>query len=91
VYAPAWLGWRPYWSGWFPGWYRGPIDDLDWPAFVKIYTGRVIANLKSDDDATRLRCRFRIDDPRAGLVRGGHGDCQLSNGQSIDPVIVAPT
>jgi hypothetical protein len=91
VYGPAWVGWRPYWPGWRMGWYAGPIHELDWPAFVNIYTGKVIANMKSDDDATHLRCRFRIDDPRAGLVHGGRGDCQLSNGQTIDHVFVAPT
>lgn len=91
VYGPAWVGWRPYWPGWRMGWYSGPVRDLDWPGFVTIYTGKVIANMKSDDDASRLRCRFRIDDPRAGLVHGGHGDCQLSNGQTIDHVVVAPS
>ncbi|HTV19822.1 MAG TPA: hypothetical protein VMG12_14150 [Polyangiaceae bacterium] len=89
IYGPAWVGWRPYWSGWRMGWYSGPVRDLDWPGFVTIYTGRVIANMKSDDDQGRLRCRFRLDDPRAGLVHGGHGECQLSNGQTIDHVIVA--
>jgi hypothetical protein len=89
VYGPAWVGWRPYWSGWRMGWYSGPVRDLDWPGFVTIYTGRVIANLKSDDDASRLRCRFHLDDARAGLAHGGHGECQLSSGQTIDNVIVA--
>jgi hypothetical protein len=91
VYAPAWEGWSPYWSGWRMGWYRGPIDELDWRGFVTIYTGRVIANLTSDDHATRLRCRFQLDDARAGLVHGGQGDCQLSNGGIIDHVLVAPS
>lgn len=89
VYGPAWEGWRPYWSGWAYRGYTGPIAELDWPAFVEIYTGRVIANLSSDDQQTRLRCRFSIDSPRAGLVGGGTGDCQLSDGQEIEHVVVA--
>jgi len=88
MYGPAWVGWRPYWSGWRMGGYPGPVRDLDWRGFVTIYTGKVIANMKSDDDASRLRCRFRLDDPRAGLAHGGHGECQLSNGQTIDHVVV---
>jgi len=91
VYEPAWVGWRPYWGGWHAGWYSRPIGDLDWPTFVTIYTGKVIANLRSDDGGTRLRCRFQVDDPRAGLARGGAGDCQLSNGETIDHVVVAPS
>jgi hypothetical protein len=91
IYSPAWEGWSPYWAGWHAGWHPGPMDELDWPGFITIYTGRVIANMKSDDASTRLRCRFRVDDPRDGLGRGGRGDCQLSNGESIDHVVIAPS
>ncbi len=89
VYGPAWEGWSPYWSGWMVRGYDGPSTALDWPGFVQVYTGRVIANLKSDDQTVRLRCRFAIDDPRAGLVGGGTGDCQLSNGEAIEHVTLA--
>jgi hypothetical protein len=89
TYAPAWEGWSPYWSEWRAPWYPEPLEAYDWPAFVRIYTGKVIANLTSDDHATRLRCRFNINDPRAGLVHGGTGDCQLSNGEEIAKVVVA--
>ena len=88
VYVDAWGGWPRYWSAWRAGWYPGLLHELDWPGFVDIYTGRVIANLKSDDAGSRLRCRFQIDDPLAGLSHGGHGECQLSNGESIDHVAV---
>jgi hypothetical protein len=89
TYAPAWEGWSPYWSEWHAPWYSEPLETFDWPAFVRIYTGKVIANLVSDDHSTRLRCRFTISDPRAGLARGGSGDCQLSNGESIQDVVVS--
>ena len=91
LYSYAWDGWRPYWAGWRAGWHPVMVEPMDWPTFVNIYTGRVIANLKSDDTSTRLRCRFHADDPRSGLDHGAHGDCQLSNGEEIDHVVVAPS
>jgi hypothetical protein len=89
TYAPAWDGWSPYWSEWEPPWTSEHLEAWDWPAFVRIYTGKVIANLQSDDHAKRLRCRFTIQDPRAGLVGGGSGDCQLSTGEEIAQVVVS--
>lgn len=89
VYGLAWEGWRPYWAGWRTPWYE-PIGDLDWSGFVDVYTGRVIANLKTDSGA-RMRCRFTIEKPEQGLVGGGTGECQLSNGEAIDHVVLAAT
>jgi len=90
IYAPAWEGWPRYWSGWIVPGYAGPVRDLDWAGFVNIYTGRVIANLKSADPKQQMRCRFSIDRPREGLLGGGVGDCQLSNGERINHVVLAP-
>jgi hypothetical protein len=89
TYAPAWDGWSPYWSEWAAPWSSEHVEAYDWPAFVRVYTGKVIANLSSDDHAKRLRCRFTIQDPRAGLVGGGSGDCQVSTGEEIAQVVVA--
>ncbi len=85
AYGPAWMGWRPYWSDW------GLMTSYsyDWPRFLNLYTGRVIANLKSDDGTGRLRCRFTIQQPLQGLSGGGSGECQLSNGQIIQHVVLA--
>jgi hypothetical protein len=82
VYGPAWDGWRPYW----PGWGTPTNYEYGWRRFLEIYTGRVIANLRSDDGKVRLRCRFTIEKPLEGLKGGGSGDCQLSNGESIKNV-----
>jgi hypothetical protein len=89
-YSPAWVGWQPFWPGWRARWYPGPMYPSDIRGFVTIYTGKVIANLASDDEKVRLRCRFDLHDPRAGLVRGASGDCELSNGTRIEQVIVGP-
>jgi hypothetical protein len=91
IYAPAWEGWSPYWSGWLVPGYAGPMRELDWAGFAEIYTGHVIANLKTADPNQRMRCRFNIDRPREGLLGGGVGDCQLSNGERIEHVVLAPS
>jgi hypothetical protein len=67
------------------------MTDLDWHGFARIYTGRVIANLKSDDGQSRMRCRFIASDARAGLSAGASGDCELSSGESIEQVVAAPS
>ena len=87
VYGPAWVGWSPYWSDWGLAASYG----YDWPRFAEIYTGRVIANLKSDQGNGRVRCRFTLQRPEEGLSGGGSGECQLSSGQSIQHVVLAAT
>jgi hypothetical protein len=91
TYGPAWEGWSPYWPEWGAPWHDGSVEEWDWPTFVEIYTGRVIANLQSDDHKQRLRCRFTITEPFDGLRGGGTGDCQLSNGESVVDVVLAPS
>lgn len=90
LYGPVWEGWNPYWPEWRAPWYDGPVGETDWPAFAEIYTGRVIANLSSDDGKQRLRCRFTVTEPFNGPRRGGQGDCELSNGERIENVVLAP-
>lgn len=85
-YEGAWDGWdSDYWADW-------PSDDGyvadDWPGFVNIYTGRVIANLQSEDGQDRLRCRFTLADPTEGLAGGGSGECQGSDGEKITDVVL---
>jgi hypothetical protein len=96
VYAGAWEGWTPYWPEWRAPWYSGQprhseFGAFDWPAFVEIYTGHVVANLHSDDNKQLLRCRFSIAKPLDGPEGGGRGDCQLSSGERIDDVVLAPS
>jgi len=85
-YAVLWEGWPEHWGEWPED---GPVVEIsDWPTFVKIYTGRVIASLESSDGTKRLRCRFHLDKPREGLVGGGTGECQASNGETVGHVVL---
>jgi len=78
--APLWVGWYSPWGEW-PYWDGGP-------EFIKHYTGRVVANLK-DPGGSHMRCNFRLVDPSRGMVGGGEGKCQLSNGHTIDATFPA--
>lgn len=87
-------GWGPVWSGYT--W--GPAVDPWWwgagamPAtygteyysgFVRAYTGKVVATLFGNHGHS-MRCRFTLNDPGLGLVGGGVGQCQTSNGSTLD-------
>ena len=77
---PLWDGWgRPYrrtgWRYW---------DRSEESAFIKEYSGRVLANLRSDT-GDHMRCRFTLISPSRGMAGGGEGRCQLSEtGQEIN-------
>ena len=86
-YKVAWEGWEPYWSAWA---WDGDAETMDWARFVDTFTGTVIANLLSDDGQTRLRCRFIIDTPMTGLEGSDSGLCELSDGDTINAVVLAP-
>jgi hypothetical protein len=74
--APLWVGWgrRWRWHGWD---YWGPQQ-----SYMTQYTGRVLANLEGPDG--RMRCRFTLAHPSAGMAGGGEGRCQLPSGTIID-------
>lgn len=76
----------PMWSGWPAGWADWPLADAPLPMdemqFSTVYSGRVVANLKSDGGAL-MRCRFRMARPDAGMAGGGTGECQLAGGTTI--------
>lgn len=74
--TPLWQGWegRSHWRGW-DGWGLGLSTTM-------IYTPRALANLvKSNGE--RMRCRFTLTDPAAGMAGGGFGRCQFSSGRII--------
>jgi len=71
---PMWRGWPYRWSDW----------DLQ-PAFATVYSGRVMANLRTAD-GQRLRCRIYLTDPAEGMAGGGQGTCRLANGVAVDAV-----
>lgn len=89
VLAPLWVGWNngwsdwPYWGGPFPG---GPFPEgYGGTEFITHYSGKVLANL-SNPQGQRMRCRFVLMAPRSGMAGGGQGECQLSNGSTINAV-----
>lgn len=73
---------EPYWGGMWGGPWYGMADDT---AFVREYTGRVIAQLRGPD-GEHMRCHFQLADPEAGPQSGGMGDCELSTGERIEDV-----
>lgn len=75
----------PLWSGWNSG-FRGRSGWDYWqgaPEFVTHYTGRVVANLGAPN-GEHMRCQFRLVRPSDGMAGGGHGQCQLPDGKTID-------
>lgn len=71
--APLWDGWgAPYRRTGWRYWDR----DMD-RQFIKEYSGRVLANLRTDA-GDHMRCRFRLITPKRGMAGGGEGRCQLS-------------
>ena len=82
AFDPFWVGWRHDWVDW--PLVAGPITE-----FVTVYSGRVVANLQGPD-GQRMRCRFQLNRPDAGMRGGGQGECKLADGHTIDAVF-APT
>lgn len=76
---PLWYGWRRGWGDWR---YWGAIPES---AFATQYTGKVVANLQGPDKQ-RMRCRFHLNSPHAGMSGGGQGECQLGSGRTVDAV-----
>ena len=75
--GPLWVGWGPEWG------MEGDWDDWEpVPQFITHYSGRVVANLASTDGA-RMRCRFRLIHPAAGMAGGGVGVCERPDGSRI--------
>jgi hypothetical protein len=74
--------WHPGWDGW-DGW--GDPEGVD--AFVTNYSGKVISVLRSDAGES-MRCRFRLAEPASGPAGGGTGECELSDGDKINNVVL---
>ena len=82
----------PLWSGWDIGWADWPYWTFDAPSadritrFTREYSGKVVATLQ-DPGGQRMRCRFHMDVPAAGMAGGGQGECQLAGGKVVAAVI----
>lgn len=77
---------EPMWDGWTPGWvdwpYWGSSDVFDAVSFITLYSGKVVANLRSPGGDS-MRCRFHMIHPESGMQGGGAGECQLASGGTI--------
>lgn len=71
-------GWAGPTYGW--GWGYGPYYD-DW-AFIRHYSGQLIAQLRGPEDEL-MRCQFVLEDPVEGPEEGGVGECELSTGERV--------
>jgi hypothetical protein len=90
--SPIVGAWGPVWSGYGVGadpWYWGApgIEPMAGAAyysgFQTVYDGKVIATLFGDHSHS-MRCRFTLSVPSEGLVAGGVGKCQVSDGSWLD-------
>jgi hypothetical protein len=91
--GPLWSDWVVGWTDWpVPRDVTEPLDDDTPPdvAFVKEYTGKVVAQLKSPDGKTAMRCRFTLDQPTQGLAGGGNGECTANNGDRVAYAVLTP-
>lgn len=81
VLAPLWVHWRHGWHDW-PYW--GHPFGAPYPTtqFITHYSGKVVATLESTGNQ-RMRCRFHMVDPVRGMSGGGEGQCQLSDGRTV--------
>jgi hypothetical protein len=78
----------PLWIGWHRGWYDWPyLGAYPEPDFSIRYSGRVVANLDGPDG--HLRCRFHLAHPASGMAGGGSGECQETNGETIEATFPA--
>lgn len=76
------------WSG--PEWQLWKHDaDGDWTQegvsvgeFARFYDGKVTATLRGDRGHA-MRCQFVLKDPEAGLLQGGTGRCQVTDGGAL--------
>jgi hypothetical protein len=78
--APLWSAWNSAWSG-RSGWaYWNATPSSD---FIRNYAGQFVAVLGAAD-GERMRCRFRLVHPEDGMAGGGAGQCQTSDGKTVD-------
>lgn len=88
-YPPGWGDW-PYW-GWSGGMGPGAPLGMGMPMggamydavqFNTVYSGKVVANLKSINGG-QMRCRLHMLNPPAGMAGGGLGECQIQGGATF--------
>jgi hypothetical protein len=75
---------EPMWSGRGRGWndwgYWGVFPET---VFTTHYSGKAIAKLQGPG-SQRLRCRFHLNTPAAGMGGGGQGECQFNHIEGLE-------
>lgn len=56
---------------------------VDIQGFMHLYTGQVVATLFGNQDHS-MRCKFTLMKPDSGMISGGIGNCQVSDGSQVD-------
>ncbi len=84
--GPLWVGWEPYWTAWGAPWAPG-TPGYATTNFTTIYSGRVLATLRSAD-GDGMRCRFTLRKPDRGLAGGGFGECQTKSGAVVEDAVL---
>ncbi|MEE9606094.1 MAG: hypothetical protein V3U03_00035 [Myxococcota bacterium] len=83
--AEIYQGWsQPEWETWErapDGLWEATGKSLD--QFADFYTGKVVAFLSGRTSGS-MRCVLQLNEPLVGLLRGGSGTCQVSDGGRID-------
>jgi hypothetical protein len=74
--SPEWQMWTAEPDG---GWTETGVSVGEFAAF---YTGKVVATL-SGGRGHSMRCQLSLNDPEGGLLGGGSGRCQVSDGGSL--------
>lgn len=85
IFTKIYEGWAgPEWAVWQHdadgGWTETASSSA---GFAHHYTGKVVASL-SGSEHHAMRCHFTLKDPFAGLLHGGEGKCQISDGGQIE-------
>ena len=78
-----WMGWQPYWQELQRTQHSTLPLDEGATGVVKVFTGKVLATLRSADGKQHMSCQFTLEKPKLGLSGGGTGNCQLYDGTVI--------
>lgn len=83
IFTKIYEGWSgPEWAVWQRD-ADGRWTETSSSDFAHRYTGKVLASLRGSASHA-MRCRFTLKDPVAGLLHGGGGECQISDGGHIE-------
>jgi hypothetical protein len=74
--GPEWQLWKHDPDG---GWTEEGVSVGE---FARFYTGKLVATLQGNRGHT-MRCQITLKEPEAGLLAGGSGRCQMTDGGGV--------